>query len=63
MSKPNKIITIDLSLWTTQKEKAKELGITPEGVNHRLRRTNEGKCKQPLESWHIPELNITLVRK
>lgn len=63
MAKKKNIITIDLDVWTTQKEKAKELGITAEGVNHRIRRTLNGTCKSPIESWHIPELNLTLVKK
>ncbi len=64
MAKKNNVITIDLNIWTTQKEKAKELGLTPEAISRRIKRTTEGKnVKFPLEGWHIEELNLTLVRK
>lgn len=52
----NNVIVIDLDVWTTQKEKARTEGLTPEAINHRISR---GK----IEYWHIEELNLKLVKK
>ena len=54
--KKDNIITIDLNIWTTQKDKALSEGKTPEAINHRIAR---GK----IEYWYIPELNLKLVKK
>ena len=51
-----KVIVIDTSLWITQSEYARLKGVTIQVVNNWTRRD-----KLPI--WHIPELNLTLVKR
>jgi len=57
------IITIDLNVWTTQTAKAKDLGLNESTIRQRVTRTKQGKGLIVEEYWHIPELNLTLVKK
>jgi hypothetical protein len=62
MSK-NNIITIDLNVWTTQTQKAKDLGINESTIRQRVSRYKRGKGTINEITWHIPELSLTLVKK
>lgn len=59
----DKIITINLNEWATQKDYAKLVGKEFPAIRQQLKRTKKGKSTQPLEYWDIPELNITLIKK
>lgn len=53
-----RIITIDLDVWATPKQLAKELGYTGEANTQRISNwIRRGKVK----AQHIDELNITLI--
>lgn len=56
MSKHPKIIEIDMRLWMTQADKARQLGVKPQAISNQIAR---GK----LASWHIGQLNLTLVER
>lgn len=62
MAKKN-IIEIDLNVWTTQTAKAKQLGLNESTIRQRVIRTKQGKGNIREEYWHIPELDLTLVKK
>lgn len=55
-TKDGKIITIDLSKWMTQIDKANEKGCKPQYISELIRK---GKVK----SWPIPELGLHLVER
>jgi hypothetical protein len=63
MAKKANTITIDLDKWTTQTNKAKLLGLNESTIRQRVIRTKQGKGNAIEEYLHIPELNLTLVRK
>lgn len=52
-----KILKIDLSVWQTQQNYAKENGLT--SIQLLQNWIKRGK----IERWHIEELNITLVKR
>ncbi len=64
MAKNNKLI-IDLNVWTTQVNKAKDGTITLNTLSQQIKRAKEGKSGgNGIEYWEIPELNgLTLVKK
>jgi hypothetical protein len=63
MSKKN-TITIDLDYWTTQARKAEIDNVRPQYIRQRVVRSIAGQTKDKfIETWHIPELGITLVPK
>ena len=62
MAKSN-IIEIDLNIWTTQTQKAKDLGLNESTIRQRVNRTRKGKGLIKEEFRDIPELNLTLVKK
>jgi hypothetical protein len=62
MAKKN-VITIDLSVWTTQQKKAEATGQKLTTISQQVVRTIKGTTKTPVEYWTIPELGITLVKK
>lgn len=63
MSKKN-TITIDLDYWTTQARKAEIDNVRPQYIRQRVVRSLSGETKAKfIETWHIPELGITLVAK
>jgi len=59
----NNTITIDLNIWTTQTSKAKNLGLNESTIRQRVSRAKKGKGSNTEVVWHIPELNLTLVKK
>ncbi len=59
----NNTITIDLNIWTTQTIKAKSMGLNESTIRQRVLRTKQGKGQIKEDHWHIPELNLTLVKK
>lgn len=59
----NNTITIDLNVWTTQTQKAKDKGLNESTIRQRVSRTKKGKGLIKEEYWHIPELDLTLVKK
>ena len=62
MSKDKKIV-IDLSVYCTQADYAKDNNVKLSTVSQWVKRAKEGKT-QPVEYWEIPELNnLTLVKK
>ena len=62
MSKSN-IITIDLNVYCTQADYAKERKMNLSTVSQWVKRAKAGKT-QPIEYWEIPQLNnLTLVKK
>lgn len=65
MAKKNNIVTIDLNVWTTQTQKAKELGLNESTIRQRVLRTKAGTASDAVKEvyWDIPELNLTLVKK
>jgi len=58
----NKVI-IDLDIWTTQTQKAKDNNLNESTIRQRVSRYKNGKAKKKEETWHIPELSLTLVKK
>lgn len=50
------VVKIDLRIWTTQAKKARELGVTPQAISNQI-------ARGLMDAWHIPELNLTLVKK
>jgi hypothetical protein len=63
MSKKN-TITIDLDYWTTQARKAEIDKVRPQYIRQRVVRSIAGETKTKfIETWTIPELGITLVKK
>lgn len=63
MSKKN-TITIDLDYWTTQAKKAELDKVRPQYIRQRVVRSINGETKSRfIETWHIPELGLTLVPK
>ena len=63
MSKKN-VITIDLDKWTTQARKAEIDNVRPQYIRQRVVRSIAGQTKTKfIDTWHIPELGITLVAK
>lgn len=50
------IINIDTKVWVTVSGKAEQLGTGTQAVWNRVARGT-------LEAWHIPQLNITLVKR
>lgn len=49
-------ITIDTNIWCTQKELAHNRGVSPQYISNLIR-------EEKIESWHIPELEIRLVKR
>jgi hypothetical protein len=57
------IISIDLNVWQTQAQYAKEKKIKLSTLSYRVLRSLKGTTPNPIECWQIPELGITLVKK
>lgn len=56
-------VTIDLAYWVTQAEKARIDGSRDQYVRQRVVRSQAGKTGNPIDTWTIPELGLTLVPK
>ena len=57
-------ITIDFNVWVTQEEKARIDGKPAQYIRQRVSRSIKGETKEKfIETWYIPQLGITLVKK
>lgn len=62
--KKNNIITIDLSVYCTQQQYAKETGMKLNTISQQIKRTKEGKTLNPVKILEIPELNnLVLIKR
>jgi len=57
------VITIDFNVWCTIADRARLDGRDVVDISQRIWRTKKGRTKFPIEYWHIPQLNITLVKR
>jgi hypothetical protein len=63
MAKSN-ILTIDLNVYCTQQQYAKETGTKLNTISQQIKRTKEGKTSNPVEILEIPELNnLVLIKR
>lgn len=56
-----KVIKIDLNVWTTQTDKAKETGQKLSTISRQVKNSKDGTTPNPIPIFDIPELGITLV--
>ena len=63
MAKKQRVITIDLDVWTTQQGKAELTGKKLTTISQQVVRSMKGTTPNPVDYWHIPELGITLVKR
>lgn len=56
MNKKQNIITIDFGIWETQKHMAERKKASLALISKRIKRGN-------IDSWHIKQLGVTLVRE
>lgn len=64
MNKKNRkgnTVTIDLDYWVTQADKARIDGSRDQAVRQRVVRSQQGLTRNPIDTWTIAELGLTLV--
>ena len=60
----DKIITIDLNIYCTQQQYAKETGEKLNTISQRIKRTKDGTTTKPVNILEIPELNnLVLIKR
>lgn len=59
----NNILTIDLNVYCTQTQYAKDKNMRLATVSQQVKRALAGEGTAKVEPLHIPELGITLVKK
>ncbi len=57
------ILSIDLNVWQTQAEYARQTGYKLNTISQWVKRDLAGEGSKKIDTMHIPQLSITLVRK